>query len=140
MLLTVKRVKSDPKLFTFLLLPNYSLNHWDSKFFSTISFFKCNLMVHFVEHRLLLNPIFLDCQFNPNPSQICDWQSNPNPITIQLLLEKDIGQQILNGQVLWFIIYDLWSWNSHETSLINLQPHWLINCLKFLKKVAWYYC
>jgi len=25
--------------------------------------------------RLLLNPIILDCQSNPNPSQICDLQS-----------------------------------------------------------------
>ncbi len=27
---------------------------------------------------------------------------NPNPITIQLFWEKDIGQQILNGHVLWW--------------------------------------
>ncbi len=41
--------------------------------------------------RLLLNPILLDCQSNPNPSQICDCQSKSkstfqwidNPIQIQ---------------------------------------------------------
>jgi len=37
---------------------------------------------------------------NPNPIFKMDWQSNPNPITILLFLEKDIGKQILNGQVL----------------------------------------
>jgi hypothetical protein len=37
---------------------------------------------------------------NPNPIFKMDRQSNPNPITIQLFLEEDIGQQILNGQVL----------------------------------------
>jgi hypothetical protein len=37
---------------------------------------------------------------NPNPIFKMDGQSNPNPITIQLFLVKEIGQQILNGQVL----------------------------------------
>ena len=38
--------------------------------------------------RVLLNPIFLDCQSNPNPLQIYDWQSKSkstfqNGLTIQ---------------------------------------------------------
>jgi hypothetical protein len=55
--------------------------------------------------RLLLKPIQINHKYmiddpNPNSNFKLDWQSNPNPITIQLFLEKDIGQQILNGQVL----------------------------------------
>ncbi len=37
---------------------------------------------------------------NPNPIFKMDWHSSPNPITIQLFLEKEVGQQIFNGQVL----------------------------------------
>jgi len=37
---------------------------------------------------------------NPNPIFEIDLQSNPNQITIQLYSEKDIGQQVLNSQVL----------------------------------------
>ncbi len=65
--------------------------------------------------RLLLNPIFLinnPIQIhhkyvidNPNPIFKMDWQSNPNPISIQLFLKKDKGQQILNGQVLWWLYW-----------------------------------
>jgi len=42
-------------------------------------------------YRLLLNPIILDCQSNPiqiHHNYVID---NPNPITIQLFLEKDMG-------------------------------------------------
>jgi len=54
----------------------------------------------------IVNPIQIYHKYmidNPNPNPIfkIDWQSNPNPITIQLFLEKDTGQQILNGQDLW---------------------------------------
>ena len=60
----------------------------------------------------MLNPIFLDCQSNPNPSQIYDWQSKSksnfqNGLTIQsksnhnptIFEKKNIEQQIMNGQV-----------------------------------------
>jgi len=55
----------------------------------------------------IINPIQIHnkCAIvNPNPNPIfkMDWRFNPNPITIQLFWEKDIGQQILNGQVLWW--------------------------------------
>jgi len=36
---------------------------------------------------------------NPIQIQFSKWIDNQNPITIQPFLEKDIGQQILNGQV-----------------------------------------
>ncbi len=53
--------------------------------------------------RLLLNPIQIHHKYvidNPNPIFKLDWQFNPNPITIQPFLEKDIGQQIL--KVSWW--------------------------------------
>jgi len=53
----------------------------------------------------IVNPIKIHHKYvidNPNPNPILklDWQSNPNRITIQPFLEKDIGQQIL--KVLWW--------------------------------------
>jgi len=54
-------------------------------------------------HFLIVNPIQILHKYvidDPNPIFIIDCQSNPNQISIQLFLEKDIGQQIINGQVL----------------------------------------
>ena len=94
--------------------------------------------------RILLNPIFLDWQSNPNPSQICDWQSKSksdfqNGLTIQ-------SKSNHNPTIFWKKRYRtadinrpsfmMQSWNSQETSYINSHLTDLINCLKILKKCS----
>jgi hypothetical protein len=55
-----------------------------------------------------------------------DWQSNPNPITIQLFLEKGI-------RYLMAKFYDAIMEFPRDISY-QLTPFWLINFLKILKK------
>jgi len=107
--------------------------------------------------RLLLNPIFFDWQSNPNPSQICDWQSKSksdfqNELTIQsksnynptIFGKRD---QILNGQVLW-CNHGIPKFLSTYTLLINqlfenFEKKWLGFIVwawfEFFDKIIWYF-
>ncbi len=77
-------------------------------------------------YRLLLNPIILDCQSNPNPSQICDIQSKSksdfqNGLTIQIQSQSNyFWKNILDTNIKWqsFMIKPL---NSQETPLYQLK-------------------
>ena len=99
------------------------------------------IMVHCYLGRLLLNPIFLDCQSNPNPSQIYDWQSKSksnfqNGLTIQSKSNHnptifDKRYRTANNEWSNFMMKP---WNSQETFLIKSQPYCKINCLKILTK------
>ncbi len=66
---------------------------------------------------------------NPNPNFKMDWQSNPNPITIQLFFGKRYRTAIIEWPS-----FVMKPWNSQDISVIDLQPYWLINCLKILIK------
>ena len=89
--------------------------------------------------RLLLNPIFLDCQSNPNPSQIYDWQSKSksnfqNGLTIQSKSNHNptiFGKRYRTANIEWSS-FMMKPWNSQETFLIKFQPYCKIICLKIL--------
>ncbi len=70
----------------------------------------------------IVNPIQIHHKYmidipNPNPIIKMDWQSNPNPITIQLVLKK--RYRTANNEWSNFMVKP---WNSQETFLIKFQP------------------
>jgi len=90
-------------------------------------------------NRLLLNPIFLDCQSNPNPSQVYDWQSKSNlqnGLTIQSKSNHNptiFGKRYRTANNEWSS-FMMKPWNSQETFLNKFQPYCKIICLKILMK------
>ncbi len=93
--------------------------------------------------RLLLNPIFLDCQSNPNPSQIYDWQSKSKSnflkgLTIQSKSNHNptiFGKRFRTEKTEWSS-FMMKPWNSQEIFLIKFQPYCKIMCLKILMKIS----
>ena len=89
----------------------------------------------------MLNPIFLDCQSNPNPSQIYDWQSKSksnfqNGLTIQSKSNHNptiFGKRYRTANIEWSSLM-MKPWNSQETFLIKFQPYCKIFCLKISMK------
>jgi len=77
LLLILKVIKSDTKIIFSLIKSLIHLNHITTIFIRRVNSVFSKLTENNYASYCSIH-FFLDCQSNPNPTQICDWQSKSN--------------------------------------------------------------